>query len=156
MLYEVITTGVDLVRIGGMKKVVATPNTFQTGFYYEPIDIVQDTVESFRFLVNDIAEAKIRLYLAQVQKVITAAISGGTIPAKNVLSGSDLTIANFNKTASIISRVGMGGKPVFIGDTLLIDYFAQQQVSDTNLSKLLTDGIKEELLSALNISYNFV
>lgn len=145
-------TGVDLIRVSGFTKDIATPNTFQTGYYYEPLDLVQDSVENFRKLVNDIANAKLRLYLNEVRKLITAAIGSGKIPSNNVLTGAGLTIAQYNKVASVIARVGMGGKPIFIADSLLIDYFAQQQNTDSNLKNLLTDKIKEELLTALNIS----
>src|SRR5690606_17864298 len=37
-------SGVDLVRVAGEKSKIATPHTFSTGFYYEPLDLVTDTV----------------------------------------------------------------------------------------------------------------
>lgn len=145
-------TGVDLVRIESGKKTVALPKGFSTGAYYEPLDMVENSVVNFRKLVDDVANAKVRLYVAQVQKLIAAAVSSGKIPTKNVLSGADTTLANFNKVASIIARVGMGGRPIFVADTLLIDYYANQQATDTTISKFLTENAKAELLNALNIT----
>ena len=140
-------SGVDLVRVENKKYEVAVPRTFSTGFYYEPFGD-NDAVDKFRQLVNDVANAKVRLYLDEIMKLINAAIASTKIPANNVLQGSNLTIQQYNTLASRIARYG--GRPVFIADTLLIDYFAQQQVSDANISKLLTDPIKEELLRSLN------
>jgi hypothetical protein len=145
-------TGADLVRIETGKKTVAIPKTFSTGFYYEPLAMVQDSVENYRNLVNDVANAKLRLYLTAANKVIAAAISSGKIPAKNVKTGADLTLTDFNKVASTIARLGYGGKPIFVADTLLIDYFAMQQTTDSIASKLLSDKTKDELLNALNIT----
>jgi hypothetical protein len=145
-------TGVDLVRVEGGKKTVAVPKVFQTGFYYEPTDMTQDSVENYRKLVDDLANAKIKLYFAQVQKLVASAISSGKIPTKNVLSGADTTLANFNKTASILARVGMGGKPVFVADTLLIDYYANQQYTDTNIKYIIPENVKAELLNSLTIT----
>ena len=140
-------SGVDLVRVENKEYDVAVPRTFATGFYYEPFGD-NDAVERFRDLVNDVANAKVRLYLDEIMKIINAAIASTKIPANNVLQGANLTIQQYNKLASRIARYG--GRPVFIADTLLIDYFAQQQVSDDNISKLLTDPVKEELLRSLN------
>jgi len=144
-------TGVDLTRVSSGEKSVAIPQTFQTGFYYEPMDMVTDSVTNFRKLVDDVAEAKVRLYIAQVQKLIQSAITAGKIPTNNVKSASGVTLANFNKVASTIARVGMGGKPVFIADTLLIDYFANQQTTAVG-STLYSDKTKDEFLNALNIT----
>jgi hypothetical protein len=149
MKFTALGSGVDLVRVEGGKKSIAVPTVLSAGFYYEPESLVQDDVEYFRKLVNDVAEAKVRLYLTSVMKLIQTAITSHKIPTANVRVGSNLGIADYNKTASTISRVGNGGKVVFVADSLLIDYFANFQVSDTTISKLLTDSIKTELLTAL-------
>jgi hypothetical protein len=54
-------SGVDLIRVEAGKKTVAVPKAFSTGFYYEPLDMVQDSVENYRKLVNDVANAKQKL-----------------------------------------------------------------------------------------------
>lgn len=142
-------SGVDLVRVAGEKSKIATPHTFSTGFYYEPLDLVTDTVTNFRKLVNDVANAKVRLYLDEIYKLVDTAIASSEIPAANVKQGSGLTLADYNKVASVLQRYG--GRPIFIADTLLIDHFAiNGQVKDEVYGKLLTEGIKEELLTALN------
>lgn len=149
MKFTALGSGVDLVRVEGGKKSIATPTVLSSGFYYEPESLVQDDVEYFRKLVNEVAEAKVRLYLSSVMKLINSAISSQKIPTANVKVGSNLAIADYNKVASTIARVGTGGKPIFIADTLLIDYFANFQATDATLSKLLTDNLKSELLTAL-------
>jgi hypothetical protein len=138
-------SGVDLVRVEGKKYEVAVPRTFATGFYYEPFGMIEDAVGNFRKLVDDVANAKVRLYLDQIYKLMAAAISSGDIPENNVLQGSNLTLAQYNRLASILARYG--GRPVFIADTLLIDYFANQQNT-----ALLTDADKEELLHGLHVT----
>ncbi|MBM6849745.1 hypothetical protein, partial [Bacillus licheniformis] len=128
--------------------VPAVPYTLSTGFYYEPLDLVTDSVEYFNKLVNDIANAKVRLYLDKIHQLTAAAIAKGKIPPKNVAVGSNLTLQKYNEVASVLQRYG--GRPVFVGDSLLIDYFAFQQATDSTYKNLLTDGIKNELLTALN------
>ncbi|ARC58724.1 hypothetical protein SFC27_10980 [Bacillus licheniformis] len=141
-------SGVDLVRVEGRENVPAVPYTLSTGFYYEPLDLVTDSVEYFNKLVNDIANAKVRLYLDKIHQLTAAAIAKGKIPPKNVAVGSNLTLQKYNEVASVLQRYG--GRPVFVGDSLLIDYFAFQQATDSTYKNLLTDGIKNELLTALN------
>ncbi|MNK45793.1 hypothetical protein D3C87_645640 [compost metagenome] len=142
-------SGVDLVRVEGKRKEVATPKHFSTGFYYEPFGD-GDYVEQFNTLVNDVANAKIRLYMDTIAKLTSAAIGSGKIPNANVISATNTTIAQYNKLASTIARYG--GRPVFVADTLLIDHFAMQQATDSTIKTLLTDKIKEEILTSLNPS----
>jgi hypothetical protein len=140
-------TSVDLIRVEGQEKRIATPDNFQTGFSYEILALVQDPAEGFRKLVDDLANAKVRLYMEKVSEVLQKAISTSKIPPANVKTGNNLTLADFNKVSSVLQRYG--GRPVFIGDTLLIDYFAQQQATGTH-KDLLTDDLREELRTALN------
>lgn len=147
IVWSATGSGVDLVRVEGRKSVILTPAHMSTGFYYEPLDLVRDSVEYFQFLINDVANAKARLYLDEVTKSIAKAVTSGKIPNKNVVSGSGLTIAQYNKLASTLARYG--GKPIFVADSLLIDYFAMQQATDTVFKNLLTDGLRQELLTSL-------
>ncbi|OME55391.1 hypothetical protein BSK59_12995 [Paenibacillus odorifer] len=141
-------TGVDLHRVEGQKTKIAEPKKFQTGFYYEPIDLVNDSVENFRKLVSDIGEAKLRLYMEQVSKLVRSAIASTLIPNANVKTGNALNLTDYNKVASTLGRYG--GRPIFVADTLLIDYFAMQQATDPTIKGLLYDDIKKELLTSLN------
>jgi hypothetical protein len=143
-------SGVDLVRVENKKSEIAVPRTFTTGFYYEPFGMVTDAVTNFKTLVDDIANAKVRLYFAEISKLVAAAVASQDIPTKNVLSGNNITLAQYNKLASTLARVG-GGRPVFVGDSLLVDYFAQQQAGASG-KDLLTDRVREDLLRELNIS----
>ncbi|MFI2856803.1 hypothetical protein ACH6EH_06655 [Paenibacillus sp. JSM ZJ436] len=142
-------SGVDMVRVEGKRKEIAVPQQLSTGFYYEPFGD-GDYVEQFNKLVNDVADAKVRLYMDVIAKLVTAAVASGKIPNANVVAASNVTIQQYNKLASVLARYG--GRPVFVADTLLIDHFAQQQATDTTIKTLLTDRIKEELLTSLNPS----
>jgi len=141
-------SGVDLVRVAGQDKKIATPHTFSTGFYYEPLDLVTDTVTNFRELVNDVANAKVRLYLNEIYKLVDAAIGSSDIPSANVKQGSGLTTADYNKIASVLQRYG--GRPVFVADSLLIDHFANDMANAQ--PQLVPENVKEELYTALNIT----
>lgn len=140
-------SGVDLVRVAGRKTVLATPEHLSAGFYYEPLDFVRESIDYFNQLVDDVANAKVRLYLDKVTELVAKAITSGDIPAANVVAGDNLTIAQYNKLASVISRVA-GGKSIFVADPLLIDYFLDQQ--QTARPNLLTDRVREEILTQLN------
>lgn len=142
--------GVDLIRVAGKTKEVAVPRTFSTGFYYEPDDLVQDSINAFNDLINNVAEAKVNLYLKEINKIIAKAKTSQKIPAKNIKEGSNVTLAEYSKIASTLARYG--GRPLFIADTLLIDHIAQQQATATGVSNLLTDKYKAELLHELNIT----
>ncbi|MFS0657364.1 hypothetical protein AB1L07_01900 [Niallia alba] len=148
VVWSAVGSGVDLVRVEGKKSIVAVPVHLSTGFYYEPLDLVKESEEYFRKLINDVANAKVRLFLDKINELTATAITSGKIPGKNVVTGANLTIAQYNKVASVLQRYG--GRPVFVADALLIDYFAMQQATDSTLKNLLTDGIKDELLTALN------
>lgn len=141
-------TGVDLHRVEGQRSKVAVPQKFQTGFYYEPLSLSKEEVEFFRQLVRDVADAKLRLYMENIAKTIQTAIASSTIPTNNTAIGNNLSLTDYNKVASTLARYG--GRPVFIGDTLLIDYFAMQQATNPTFEKLLTDDIRNELLTSLN------
>lgn len=138
-------SGVDLVRVAGKKKEIAVPRTFSTGFYYEPDDLVSDSAQGVRDLVNQIADEKVLLYLAQFQVLIAAAITASTIPSKNRAVGSNISITQYTGIASVLARYG--GRPLFIGDTLLIDHFANLQTVAN-----MPDNYKEALAFDLNIT----
>lgn len=148
VVWSATGSGVDLVRVEGRKSIIAVPAHLSTGFYYEPLDLVRDSETYFRFLVNDVANAKVKLYLDKINELTAQAITSGKIPASNVVTGSNLTIQQYDKASSVLQRYG--GKPVFVADTLLIDHFANQQATDTTFKNLLSDSIKEELLTSLN------
>lgn len=148
VVWSATGSGVDLVRVEGRKSIIAVPAHLSTGFYYEPLDLVRESEVYFRKLVDDVANAKAKLYLDKVNELTAKAITTGKIPASNVVTGSNLTIQQYDKASSVLQRYG--GKPVFVADTLLIDHFANQQATDSTFKNLLSDGIKDELLTSLN------
>ena len=143
-------SGVDLIRVSGAKEVVAVPQTFSTGFYYEPLDLVKDSVDSFQALINDVAEAKMRLYMSEIAKLTTASIANSKIPSNNVIDGSNTSIVDYNRLVGLFSRYG--GVPVLVADALMVNDLAMKQVTDPVLSTLLSDSYKDELLKSLNIT----
>lgn len=145
LLWSAKGSGVDLVRVGGQKSIVAVPKTFSTGIYYEPLDFVTNPVVAFKDLVNSIAEAKVKLYLDKIAELTSTALAGGKIPTANQLTGSNVTYANYNKLAATIMRYG--GTPIFVADSLLIDHIAGQMA--TEKADLISDNMRDELLTSL-------
>ena len=143
-------TSVDYIRVEGAETRFAQPQRFQTGFYYEPTSLVNEDVEYFRKLVANVEDAKVRLYMDNISKLLATAIASGDVPSKNVVTGSNLTLAEYNKLASVMQRYG--GNPIFIADTLLIDHFAFQLPTNAVYQNLLTEEVKGDLLNDLNIS----
>lgn len=143
-------SSVDHVRVEGDETRIASPATLQTGVYYEVKSLVQDDVNYFRKLVNNVADAKIQLYWNTISQLFNAYIANGTIPTRNVLSTANVDIVDYNKLASTLQRYG--GRPIFIADTMLIDKIAFQQASNATFQNLLTDSVKSELLNSLNVA----
>lgn len=145
LIWSAKGSGVDLIRVGDKDRIVAIPETFSTGVYYEPMDFVTNPVVALPNLVNMIAEAKVKLYFAKISELTAASISSGKIPAANVVSGANITYVDYNKLVSTLMRYG--GKPIFVSDTLLIDHVASQIASAT--PSLLSDDMKDEFLTDL-------
>jgi len=143
-------TSVEHTRVEGQESRTATPVKLSTGFYYEPLSLVQGDVTYFQKLVNDVADAKVRLYFQTVSQLMQTAVANGDIPTVNVKVGTNLTLQDYNTVASKLLRYG--GRPVFIGDVALIDHFAFQQVTDTTFKELVTDDLKAELANDLSIA----
>ena len=141
---------VDFKRVEGRDSIVAEWKTFTSGYQYDPLDLVTNTVETFNKLVNDVADAKVRLYMKELATMVDAGVSSADIPANNVISGSNTSISDYNKLASRAARYG--GRPVLIADSVMIDDLASKQVADTNLSKIISDRYSDELLLALNVT----
>lgn len=115
----------------------------QTGISYNPLTKSETCVENFRALVNDIAAAKIRLVYDKVMALIAAGVkAGGAIPEAQVVDKSGSTTADFNKVANIIAR-RTGGRPIFVADRVLINYFAEKVQADT--PSILVNDIKDDM-----------
>lgn len=143
-------TSVEHTRIGTEGVRTMIPTKISTGAYYEILTLSEGDVNYFREIVNLVADAKIEMYFQQLSKLMKLAITDARIPAKNVLTGSNLTLAQYNKLVNIFVRAGQG-RPVFVADSALIDHFAFQQASDTTYKELLYDELKRSLVEDLSI-----
>ena len=76
----------------------------------------------FRKAVNDIAKAKVRLFVQQAMEVVKQGIASGNVPASQILDGTSTTLKNFKSVANKVSRRCGGGQVVFLADPELIDY----------------------------------
>lgn len=150
MIWSASGAGVDLMQVGGKKSVLAIPATITGGFSYETQDFAKSAVENFKALVQDVANEKLRIYIAQVVALTDAAIASGDIPANNVITGSNTSITDYNKLASRAARYG--GRPTLMADTIMIDDLATKINGDAALTKLISDQYADELLTALNVT----
>lgn len=150
--WSALGAGVDFIRISpNAKQIPAIGKPMQFGAYYEPLDMVKNSVESFRKAVNNLADAKVEFYYTKIMEVIRQAVTDTTIPTKQIKQGSNLPLKDYRELEDRMIRLS-GSKPILIGDFLLINHFAEQQASDGLYSKLITDNVKESLLSDLNIT----
>lgn len=140
-------SGVDVKRVERGSVQYVKPTYAQLGIYYEPLTKTARCVEDFRKLVDDIADAKVRLFFEEVMKTLDGAVGASKIPSKNVVAGANTTIAQFNKLASTISRRANGTQPILVADSLLIDYYSG--LDKTANAQILPDSVKGELYSAL-------
>lgn len=142
-LFTAKGTGVDLVRLSPDEtNRVATPQSMTYGGYYEITTFRVDPVKAFRDAVDSLANAKVEYYFDKVFELVGSALANGDIPANNQKTGSNLTLADFQKVEQTMIRL-TNGRPVFIGDLSLITHF-------TNLipaaqKDLLTDEIRDML-----------
>lgn len=150
VVWSATGSGVDLVRVDGKESMIAVPKHLSTGFYYEPLSLVREQEAYFNELINLVAQAKLDMYLDKINELSAVAVTTGVIPANNVKQGSNVTIQEYDKIASTLQRYG--GKPVFVADTLLIDHFANQVADTSNFGNLMTDELRREYMSALNIT----
>lgn len=150
--WSALGSGVDFIRISpNTKQIPAIGKSMQFGAYYEPLDMVRNSVESFRKAVNDLADAKVEFYYTKVMEVIRQAVVDTTIPAKQIKQGSNLPLKDYRELEDRMIRLS-GSRPILIGDFLLINHFADQQATDGVYSKLITDKVKDSLLADLNIT----
>jgi len=136
-------SNVSLKRVEAGEKDYLKIGQIQTGISYQPLTKSESCVQNFRTLVNDIASAKIRLIYNQMMALIQANIvGGGLIPASQIINKANSTSAEFNKVANIIAR-RTGGKPMFVADLVLINYYAE--LIQAGASIILVDNIKDAL-----------
>lgn len=124
---------IDFIKLGDI----------QTGISYNPLTRSETCVENFKALVNDVASAKVRLIYEQIMSLIEKNIQGsGEIPTSQVVSKGNSTLADLTKVANIIAR-RTGGRPIFVADRTLIDYYAEN--IGTTATTLLVDSVKDAM-----------
>ena len=123
-----------------------TISNIQTGISYNPLTLNSNCVENFRALVGQVANAKVQLVyetiMHMIQKAVTAPQS--QIPAQQIVKGSNVTTADFNKVANMVGR-RTASKPIFIADTVFIDHLAEQ--IETKNFNIIADSRKEDFYS---------
>lgn len=144
-------TTTDFIKAGKGTSIIAQPKVFETGFSYNPNEFGVDAVDKFRELINDVATAKLKLYLGEFYRIVSDAVTNIDIPEANVKVGDNIDLTDYFKVASVISRRG-GGRALFIADQILVDHFALQlpNTGSTNIyQNLLSDMTKDMLLRDL-------
>lgn len=147
MLYAANGAGIDTIRLSGDKtSKLAKPNVFGFGAYYEITDFMGDPKKAFKEAVSKVADAKIEKFFDLMFACMKESIKNAQIPTKNVKEGSNLTLGDYQKVESVMSRLG-GGRPLFVADSALIDHFANQ--IPTVQAALLTDEVRDMLREEL-------
>lgn len=136
----------DFKRVEPGKVEYLTPKYAQLALYYEPMTRTNRCVEDFRKAVNNIAQAKVKLYYEEQMRIFAEAVASNKIPASQIVSGTNLTIKDFKLLAGKISRRANNGDVTFIGDANLIDYFAMQQATTAGYGSFIPDAFKGELM----------
>lgn len=140
-------TGVDLERIdGSVTRKLATPESLTYGATYEITTFMADPVKAFNDAVSKLAEAKIEYYFGRVMETLKSAVTSAEIPAKNVQSGSNLSLADFKKVENTMIRL-TGGRPLVLADIALINHFTD--LIPTTQKDLLTDELRDMLREEL-------
>ncbi|EQC1535402.1 hypothetical protein ACY1J9_001233 [Clostridium botulinum] len=150
--WSALGAGVDFIRISpNTKQIPAIGKPMQFGAYYEPLDMVKNSVEAFRKAVNDLADAKVEFFYKKVMEVIRQAVADAVIPTKQIKTAANIPLKEYRDLENRMIRLS-GGRPILVGDFLLINHFADQQATDGVYSKLITDEVKDSLLSDLKIT----
>lgn len=112
LLYTAKGTGVDLVRIAGHETVKpAVPQSLTYGGYYEITTFMADPVAAFKEAVDNLVQAKLDFYFERVFAVMNAAITSLDIPQANTVTGSNISMDQFQKIENTMIRL-TGGKVV--------------------------------------------
>lgn len=142
-LYTAKGTGVDLVRlVGSETKKIATPQSLTFGAYYEITTFRADPVRAFREAVDNLVMAKLEYYFDKIFEIMKTAKANGEIPAKNILSGANHALGDYQKLENSMIRL-TGGRPLMVADIAMINALASKVA--TTQKDLLTDEVKDML-----------
>lgn len=138
-------SGHSLVKIGDSGEVAQVPFTIGFGVTYDPMTKTDDEVEWFNKAVKEIGRAEIVYIYNKCLEIMGAA---GAMPAANIIDGSNVKYADVRKLADVIRR-RTGGRPVLLADAVMLDSLARDMATgDAYTSKLMWDGLAEELFGA--------
>ncbi len=141
--WTAVGSAVSLKRVEAGEKDYIKIGMIQTGISYNPLSNSETCVANFRALVNDLASARVRMLYDKIMDLIQSNIgAGGLIPTSQIVNKTNSTSAEFDKVANIIRR-RTGGKPIFVADVVLINYYAN--LVQTGASTILVDNIKDAL-----------
>lgn len=138
-------SGHSLVKIGDSGEVAQVPFSIGFGATYDPMTKTDDEVEWFNRAVKEIGRAEIVYIYNKCLEILGAA---GAMPAANIVEGTDIKYAAVRDLAAVIRR-RTGGRPVLLADAVMLDSLARDMATgDAYTSKLMWDGLAEELFGA--------
>lgn len=145
-------SGVDFTRIPSYKNTeLATPVKHQFGVYYNVSRMISDPVNEYKNAVDIVREEKVKYILSKIYSVASAAATAGKIPAQQIHTDANMTFPDFRSIESSLIRYGRNTRPVLIADPAFISNLVDKQATvnvNDNISKYLTDDLREKLLSA--------
>lgn len=145
-------SGVDFTRIPSYKNTeLATPVKHQFGVYYNVSRMISDPVNEYKNAVDIVREEKVKYILSKIYSVASAAATAGKIPAQQIHTDANMTFPDFRSIESSLIRYGRNTRPVLIADPAFISSLVDKQATvnvNDNISKYLTDDLREKLLSA--------
>lgn len=135
-------SGHKLVKIGETGEVPQVPFSIGFGVTYDPMTKTDDEIEWFNKAVKEIGRAEIAYIYNKCLEMLNAS---GNLPSNNIVEGTNIKYANVRELAGVIRR-RTGGRPVLLADAVLLDSLASDMVTtDGYVSKLMFDGLAEEL-----------
>lgn len=137
-------SGHKLVKIGNSGKVAQVPFNIGFGATYDPLTKGEDEIEWYKRAVKEIGRAQIVYIYNKCLELLNAA---GALPTSNVVEGDSVKYAQVRDLASTIRR-RTNGRPVLLADEVLLDSLGKDMASDSYFSKLMWDGLAEELFGA--------
>lgn len=145
-------SGVDFTRIPSYRNTeLATPVKHQFGVYYNVSRMISDPVNEYKNAVDIVREEKVKYILSKIYSVASAAATAGKIPAQQIHTDANMTFPDFRSIESSLIRYGRNTRPVLIADPAFISNLVDKQATvnvNDNISKYLTDDLREKLLSA--------
>ena len=138
-------SGHSLVKIGDSGEVAQVPFSIGFGATYDPMTKTDDEVEWFNRAVKEIGRAQIVYIYNKCLEILSDA---GAMPAANIIEGTDIKYAAVRDLAAVIRR-RTNGRPVLLADAVMLDSLARDMATgDAYTSKLLWDGLAEELFGS--------